>query len=112
MNKKQRKKFNSEFLRRFAVVFMLVIIIVSIAGFLVFRFAPEGNAIRDIFAIGSEGIKYSHILIIAGIILVIVLLSFISLAVPRRQKKIKSKVNRYDALFKEHKIYTKKKIVK
>jgi len=92
MNRKQRKKFNSEFLRRFAIVFMLVIIIVSIAGFLVFRFAPEDNKIKDIFAIGSEGIKYSHILIIAGIILVIVLFSFISLAVPRRQKKIKSKV--------------------
>jgi len=112
MNKKKRKKFNSELLRRFAVVFMLIIIALSIAGFLVFRFVPEGNIIRDYFITENEGIRYSHILIIAGIILIIVLLSLVSIAVPGREKKNKTKVNKYDALFKEHKIYSKKKIVK
>jgi len=105
MTKGQRRKNFSVFFQRFAVFFTIVIVLLSAAGLILARVNIKENSITKLFAYEeNHGLPYSYILILAGIIFVITLLSFLP-----RTVVIKNK-NRYDELFKQHHIYRKKKM--
>jgi len=104
MNKAQ-KKFFVDLLVRFAVIFTVVIILLSITGLIVTNVNTEEFDLKKIFAYkNNPGLPYSNILILACIVFVITLISFFP------GIHIKNNKNRYDKLFRHHNIYRKKKM--
>jgi len=104
MTKAERKKVLAILFQRFAVFFTIVIVLLSAAGLILARVNVKENSITKMLDYENSGLPYSYILIIAGIIFIINTLFFFTGAVTRRNK------NRYDALFKKHGIYSKKKM--
>jgi len=104
MTKAERKKVIAILFQRFAVFFTVVIVLLSAAGVILARVNAKENSVTKLFDYENAGLPYSYILALAGIVFVINLLFFFTSAVARRNK------NRYDALFKKHGIYSKKKL--
>jgi uncharacterized membrane protein YidH (DUF202 family) len=104
MNKAQRKKFFGDLMLRFTVLFTVVILSLSIAGLILARVNSKEHDITKIFAYENPGLPYSYIAILACIVFAITLISFAAEAF------LKNNRNRYDELFRKHKIYRKKKM--
>ncbi|WP_461247030.1 hypothetical protein [Treponema sp. R6D11] len=104
MNKAQRKKFFGDLMRRFTVLFTFVILLLSVAGLILARVNIKENSITKLFAYENPGLPYSYIAILAGIVFIITLISFLGEVIFKRNK------NRYDELFRKHNIYRKKKM--
>jgi phosphotransferase system glucose/maltose/N-acetylglucosamine-specific IIC component len=104
MTKAQRRKIFNDLFQRFAVFFTIVILLLSAAGLILARVNSKENVITKLFAYENPGLPYSYIAILAGIIFFITLIFFLAGNLIRRNK------NRYDALFKSHHIYHKKKM--
>jgi hypothetical protein len=114
MTKNQRRKFLIDLTMRFTVIFSIVIIVLSAAGLILAsinsqehditkQFADENQGISYIYILTS-GLSFSYILILACIVFIITLISFLVEYLLKRNK------NRYDELFRQHKIYRKKKM--
>jgi len=104
MNKTQ-KKFLIYLLVRFAVIFTIVILLLSVTGLILVNVNAEKFDFAKIFAYkDNPGLLYNNILILACVIFFITLISFIA-EIPINKNK-----NRYDELFKKHKIYRNKKM--
>jgi len=104
MTKNQRSKFLIDLMLRFTVLFTVVIIVLSIAGLILAHINSKENAITKLFAYENSGLPYSYLLILACIVFIITLVSFLV------EYLIKKNKNRYDELFKKNGIYRKKKI--
>jgi len=104
MTKSQRRKFLINLALRFAVLFTVVIIVLSIAGLILARINTEENSTTKLFIFEYSGFKYSILLILACIVFIITLITFLV------EYLVKKNKNRYDELFKKNKIYSKKKI--
>jgi len=104
MTKAQRRKFLIDLALRFTVLFTVVIIVLSIAGLILAHINSKENEITKLFAYENPGLPYSYLLILACIVFIVTLLSFLV------EYLIKKNKNRYDELFKKNGIYRKKKI--
>jgi uncharacterized membrane protein len=104
MTKAERRKVFEILFQRFAVFFTIVIVLLAAAGLILARVNVKENSITKLFDYENSGLPYSYILILAGIIFLINLFFFLTRALVRRNK------NRYDALFRKHGIYRKKKL--
>jgi ABC-type Fe3+-siderophore transport system permease subunit len=114
MTKNQRKKFLIDLALRFVVIFTTVIIVLSVAGLILANNNSKEHDITKIFTNENEGLSetyfmtpglsYSYILMLAFIVFIITLLSFLV------EYLLKKNKNRYDKLFKHYKIYRKKKM--
>jgi len=89
---------------RFTVLFTVVILSLSIAGLILARINSKDHDITKLFAYQNPGLPYSYIAILAFIVFGITLISFAAEAFLNKNR------NRYDELFKKHKIYRNKKI--
>ena len=104
MNKIQ-KKFFIGLTVRFAVIFTVVIILLSVTGLILTNVNTEEFDFVKIFAYkNNPGLPYNNILALACIVFIITLISFIT------EIRIKRNKNRYDELFRHHNIYRKKKM--
>jgi len=104
MNKDQKKKFFGDLMLRFTVLFTIAILSLSVAGLIFARVNSKDHDVTKIFAYENPGLPYSYIAMLACIVFVITLISFAAEAFLKKNK------NRYDKLFKKHKIYRNKKI--
>ena len=104
MTKNQKRKFLVDLILRFTVLFTIVIIVLSVAGLILARINSEEYNITRLFAHENPGLPYIYPLILACIVFIITLISFFVEYLINKNK------NRYDELFKEHKIYRKKKL--
>ncbi|GBU29420.1 hypothetical protein R84B8_02985 [Treponema sp. R8-4-B8] len=104
MTKNQRKKFLIDLVIRFTVLFTVVIIVLSIAGLILARINSKEHKITKLFAYENPGLPYSYLLVLACIVFIITLISFLV------EYLIKKNKNRYDELFKKNGIYRKKKM--
>ncbi|MCL2801162.1 MAG: hypothetical protein FWD28_05350 [Treponema sp.] len=95
MTKKQKRDFAKKLAQRFAVIFIVSVLVLTAAGLLGFSHN---------YIISDDGLQFHVIVIIAGIALAI---AFLSIVIVRVHKK-KTKTNRYDKLFKQYKIYRKR----
>jgi ABC-type antimicrobial peptide transport system permease subunit len=114
MTKNQRRKFLIDLALRFVVIFTVIIIVLSVIGLIIAGnnskehditkiFTRENKGLSDIY-IMTPGLSYSYILTLAFIVFIITLISFLA------EYLLKKNKNRYDELFKRHKIYRKKKM--
>jgi len=104
MTKNQRKKFLIDLALRFTVLYTVVIIMLSIAGLILARINSKEHNITKLFAYENSGLPYSYLLVLACIVFIITLISFLV------EYLIKKNKNRYDELFKKHKVYSKKQL--
>jgi putative copper export protein len=104
MTKNQIRKFLIDLALRFAVLFTVVIILLSIAGLILAHINLGTIEIFITYADENPGLPYSYLLILACIIFIITLISFLV------EYLIKKNKNRYDELFKKKGIYRKKKL--
>ena len=104
MTKNQRRKFIIDLTLRFTVLFTIVIIVLSIAGLILARINSKENEITKLFAFENPGLPYSYLLVLACIVFIITLITFLV------EYLIKKNKNRYDELFKKNGIYRKKKM--
>jgi len=104
MTKTQRKKFLIDLTLRFTVLFTVVIIVLSIAGVILAAVNSKEHKIAKFFDFENPGLPYSYLLVLACIVFIITLISFLVGYLIKKNK------NRYDELFKKNKIYSKKKM--
>jgi len=104
MTKSQRRKFLIDLALRFTVLFTIVIIMLSIAGLIFARMNSKEHNITKLFAYENTGLPYSYLLILACIVFIITLISFLV------EYLIKKNKNKYDELFKKHRVYSKKQL--
>jgi heme/copper-type cytochrome/quinol oxidase subunit 4 len=116
MTKSQQRKFLINLALRFTVLFTIVIIVLSIAGLILARINSKEHEItkiltnenpdlsRNYLLIQNPGLPYSYLLVLACIVFIITLITFLVEYMIKRNK------NRYDALFKKNGIYRKKKM--
>jgi len=104
MTKSQRRKFLINLALRFTVLFTVVIIVLSIVGLILARINTEEHSTTKLFIFEYSGLKYSILLILACIVFIITLITFLV------EYLVKKNKNRYDELFKKNKIYSKKEI--
>ncbi|WP_461256506.1 hypothetical protein [Treponema sp. R80B11-R83G3] len=104
MTKNQRRKFLIDLALRFTVLFTIVIILLSVAGLILARINSKEHDITKLFAYENSGLPYSYLLVLACIVFIITLITFLV------EYLIKKNKNRYDELFKKNGIYRKKKM--
>jgi len=104
MTKSQRRKFLIDLALRFTVLFTVVIIMLSIAGLIFARINSKKHSITKLFAYENTGLPYSYLLKLACIVFIITLISFLV------EYLIKKNKNKYDELFKKHRVYSKKQL--
>jgi amino acid transporter len=112
MTKNQSRKFFIDLTVRFAVFFTAVTLLLSVVKVILVRVNSKKFDITKFFAPDNASLQYSHILILACIIFVITLISFIAEAMLNKNGTVNKNrnKNRYDELFKRHGIYRKKKM--
>jgi heme/copper-type cytochrome/quinol oxidase subunit 4 len=114
MTKNQRRIFLIDLALRFTVIFTVVILVLAVTGLILAhvnsgehditkQFAGENQGLLNVYIL-TPGLSYSYILILACIVFIITLISFLV------EYLLKKNKNRYDELFKHHKIYRKKKM--
>jgi len=103
MTKKKKKKFKDLF-QKFAVIFTVIVLVLSAVVLIVTHVNFKEIDLAIFFTSEKAVLFYKCIIILAGIILLVFLISLIIKAL------IKRKRNRYVQLFKHHHIYQKKKL--
>jgi len=106
MTKKQKQKRFGDFLRLFTAIFTIVLLVISIAGFIYSRLAVTGEEVPKFFDFNNAGLPYSYILALAGISLALTILIFfiLHLLTLKINFRFREKGSRYDELFKKHRI--------
>jgi len=103
MTKKKKKKFK-ELFQKFAVIFTVIVLVLSAIVLIITNVNFREIDLTKFFTSEKAVLFYKCIIILAGIILLVFLISLLIKALIIRKR------NRYVELFKHHHIYHKKKM--